>query len=222
MDLKVVIDKLARLIDPDSNMIDTINISMLNDGDEFLEWRTSIVLSIVNIEEDKTLKNTSVYIKDENNPTTLLRHRHPTLNLMISLLFASYTIDQTSYLDGIDKLKVIIAYFQQNNSFYYKNDDTELLDYPSFMVKAEEEKENYSKITMESISLTIEQLNQMWSYLGSKYMPSVLYKMRLCSVQSPDTTPENVITKVKVNLWENNRYNPIGQLESSGDFEPET
>lgn len=67
---------------------------------------------------------------------------------------------------------------------------------------------------MELVSLSMEQLNQMWSYLGSKYMPSVLYKMRLCAVQSPTTTQEKVINKVKINLWENDKNSPIGQLES--------
>lgn len=49
-------------------------------------------------------------------------------------------------------------------------------------------------------------------------MPSVLYKMRLCSIQSPDTMPENIITKVKINLWENNKNNMIGLIETS-EFE---
>lgn len=221
MDIKVAIDKLAKLIDTDGTIIDITNIATLNDGDDFLESKSPIILSIVNIEEDKTLKNQSIYIRDNNDPTSISKYRHPTLNLTISLLFSSYNIVQSKYLDGIDKLKVIIAYFQQNNSFFYKNDDTELLDYQSFMAKTEAEKENYSKMTMESVSLTMEQLNQMWSYLGSKYMPSVLYKMRLCSIQGTDTTPENVITQVKIKLWENNRHNPIGLIESSSDIEAE-
>ena len=218
MNLKIVIDKLSKLIDPGLTTIEVANIATLNDGDEFLLSKTAVVLSIVNIEEDKTMKNQSVYLKETNNNTTISRYKHPTQHLIISLLFSSYNKDLSKYLDGLDKLRTIISYFQQNNSFYYKNDYTELIEYTTFMGKTELEKEDYSKITTESVSLSMDQLNQMWSYLGSKYMPSVLYKMRLCTIQDTTTIQEKVIKKVKIDLWENDKNNIIGLLES-GEFD---
>ena len=218
MDLKIVIEQLSKLIDPGQGVIDITNIATLNDGDDFLESKSPIVLSIVNIEEDKTLKNQSVYLKSTNDQTNISRHKHPTQHLILSLLFSSYNKDLSKYLDGIDKLKNIIAYFQQNNSFYYKNDDTELIDYATFTGKTELQKQDYHKITTELVSLTMDQLNQMWSYLGSKYMPSVLYKMRLCTIQGPNTIQEKVIKKVKMDLWENDKNNSIGLLETQ-EFE---
>ena len=105
-----------------------------------------------------------------------------------------------------------------------------MIDYATFMAKTEIEKEDYEKVTMEFVSLSMEQLNQMWSYLGSKYMPSALYKMRLCTIQNTPTVSERVVKKIafrsgsrkincrKKNLWENNPHNPIGLLESN-EFE---
>jgi hypothetical protein len=216
MDLKIIIEKLAKLIDPGETVVCITNIATLNDGDEFLASKSPIVLSVVNIEEDKTLKNQSIYIKNTGvvNATAIDRYRHPTQHLIISILFSSYNQDLSKYLDGIGKLKTVIDYLQQNNSFYYKTDASELLDYPSFSAKTEVQKKNYSKITLESVSLGMEQLNQMWSYLGSKYMPSVLYKMRLCTIQSAETSEETIITKVKINLWENDKTSAIGLLET--------
>lgn len=216
MDLKIIIEKLAKLIDPGETVVCISNIATLNDGDEFLASKSPIVLSIVNIEEDKTLKNQSVYIKNTGvtNPTAIDRYRHPTQHLIISILFSSYNQDLSKYLDGIGKLKTVIDYLQQNNSFYYKNDASELLDYITFSAKTEAQKTSYSKITLESISLSMEQLNQMWSYLGSKYMPSVLYKMRLCTIQAAETSEQTIITKVKIDLWENDRTSAIGLLET--------
>ncbi|AUP79074.1 Pvc16 family protein [Flavivirga eckloniae] len=214
MDLKVIIEQLSKLIDPGETVIDITNIATLNDGDDFLVSKSPIVLSIVNIEEDKTQKNQSVYLKDTNNQTTISRYKHPTQHLIVSLLFSSYNKDLSKYLDGIEKLKTIIDYFQQHKSFYYKNDDSELITYDTFLTKTEVEKEDYYKLTMEFVSLSMEQLNQMWSYLGSKYMPSVLFKMRLCMIQSTNTVQDRVIKKVAINLWENDINNPIGLLET--------
>jgi hypothetical protein len=214
MDLKIVLEYLSKLVDPLDEVIDITNIAMLNDGDDFLESKTPIVLSIVNIEEDKTQKNQSIYIKDTNDKKNILRYNQPTQYLILSLLFSSYNKDLSKYLDGIDKLKNIISYFQQNNSFYYKNDDSEMIGYTTFLSKTDLEQVNYTKITMELVSLSMEQLNQMWSYLGSKYMPSVLYKMRLCPIQSATTIQEKVIQTVKINLWENDKNNPIGLIET--------
>ncbi len=214
MDLKVIIEQLSKLVDPGQTLVDITNIATLNDGDDFLISKSPIVLSIVNIEEDKTQKNQSVYLKSTNDNTNISRYNQPTQHLIISLLFSSYNKDLSKYLDGIDKLKVIINYFQQNKSFYYKNDDSEVIDYTAFLAKTALEKDDYHKITMEFVSLSMEQLNQMWSYLGSKYMPSVLYKMRLCSIQNTNTIQETVIKEVKINLWENDIKNPIGLIET--------
>lgn len=219
MDLKIVIEQLSKLVDPAQSFIDITNIATLNDGDEFLKVKSPIVLSIVNIEEDKTLKNQTVYLKNTNDLTQISRYKQPTQHLIISILFTSYNKDLSMYLGGIDKLKGVISYFQQNKSFYYKDDDTEMIDHDTFIVKTEAQQSHYEKITMESVSLSMEQLNQMWSYLGSKYMPSMLYKMRLCIIQNSPLIQDKVIKKVKVDLWENDKNNLIGLIES-GEFEP--
>lgn len=218
MNLKVVIEQLSKLVDPGQSVIEITNIATLNDGDDFLLAKTAITLSIVNIEEDKTLRNQSVYLKETNDHTQISRYKQPTQHLIISVLFASYSKDLSKYLDGLDKLKGVISYFQQNNSFYYKNDDTEMIDYNTYLGKTEAQQQNYHKITMESVSLSTEQLNQLWSYLGSKYMPSMLYKMRLCMIQDSPLVQDNVIKKVKVDLWENDQNNLIGFIES-GEFD---
>jgi hypothetical protein len=218
MDLKVIIEQLSKLIDPLQSFIDITNIATLNDGDEFLTTKSPIILSIVNIEEDKTLKNQSRYIANSNNHTDVSRYKHPTQYLILSLLFTSYNKDLSKYLDGINKLKSIIYFFQQNTSFYYKEDDTELITYDDFLAKSDVDKESYYKMTVESVSLSSEQLNQMWSYLGSKYMPSVLYKMRLCVIQESPQVQEKVVRKAKIDLWENDQENIIGSIES-GQFD---
>lgn len=222
MNIKVVLEKLAELIKKQVDIdLDITNIAALNDGDDFLESTFPIVMSIVNIEEDKTLRNQSVYLKELNNQTDIQRYRHPTKHLIISLLFSSYNKDLSKYLDGIDKLKNILYFFQQNNAVYYK-EGMALITYPDFIplnTPEQLESDGYAKITFETISLSIDQLNQMWSYLGSRYMPSVLVKMKLVHVQSDQTEGEKVIQRVRLKLWENNSQDGFGAIEEL-NFEP--
>lgn len=180
MNLRKLIESLCELVDPDGSMIEALNIATLNDGDEFFETSFPIILSIVNVEEDRMMKNQPEYFKKSENQIS--KYKNPTQYLVLSLLFASYNKVTYKYLDGIDNLNTILVFFQQHNSFFYKNDDTELITLENFYQKKESEKELYQKVTMEIVSLSTEQLYQMWSCLGSKYMPSMLFKMRLCMI----------------------------------------
>lgn len=202
--------------EPNSNTLDIAitNIATLEDTSKLNLTKSPLILSIVNIEEDRTLKNQSVYLKEADHKINISRYKNPTQHLIFSILFSSYVEESDLYLAGIEKLNLLINYFQQNNTFYYKSDDTELIYYPDFMSKTEAEKLNYSKITFETTSLTMEQLNQMWSYLGSKYMPSILFKMRLYPVQVDTIIKDEVIKEVKINLWENDKNNTIGLIET--------
>lgn len=223
MDIKVIIEKISKLIDPDSNsesnsagFLNVVNIATLSDGDEFLEQKSSITLSIVNIQEDKTLKNQSIYQK-KTDDNTIDKYAHPAKFLIFSILFASYNIDQSKYLEGIGKLQTVIDFFQQNNSFFYKISGAninEVITFPEYAQKSDTEKEDYSKITIMSVSLNIDQTNQMWSYLGSRYMPSVLYEMRILPIQKNEIENIKAIEKFKINMWENNKNDPTGLLES--------
>lgn len=219
MKISNILSKLISKINIEipSNVLDIeiTNIATLENQADSDMSKSPIILSIVNIEEDRTLKNQSVYLKETNNNTNISRFKNPTQHLIFSILFSSYLQESKFYLNGIEKLNLVINYFQQNNTFYYKNDDSELIYYLDFMSKTEVEKLNYSKITFETVSLNMEQLNQMWSYLGSKYMPSILFKMRLYPVQVDTVIKEEVIKEVKINLWENDKNNTIGLIETT-------
>lgn len=210
MNLKSIISELVKLVDPDINIA---NVATLNDGDEFLETKSSIVLSVVNIQEDKTLKNQSIYTAKKENKT-VETVAHPPQYLNISLLFTSYSKEQSKYLDGLEKLQNIIEYFQINNSFYYENTTKVLITYFTYKDLDEVEQKNHSKITLLSVSLSMEQLNQMWSYLGSKYMPSVLFEMRVLPIQKNVIAIKKPIEEIEVGLWRKNTENPADLLES--------
>ncbi|EJL75854.1 DUF4255 domain-containing protein [Chryseobacterium populi] len=186
-------------------IVELANIATLNDGDEFLSSKSSIILSVVNIEEDKVLKNQSLYKNYISPDDGIERYKNPTQNLILSLLFASYNIDQSKYAEGIDKLEVVIWYFQNQRVFYWQSPNL------SETIPASG---SYDKLIFEMVSLKTDQLNQMWSYLGAKYMPSVLYQVQMISIQVNETSTDGIIKKAKIQLWENNPHDSTGHLES--------
>ena len=186
-------------------IVELANIATLNDGDEFLSSKSSIILSIVNIEEDKILKNQTLYKNYIPLSDTVEKYKNPTQNLILSLLFASYNIDQSKYTEGIDKLEVVIRYFQNKRVFYWQAPNLSE-NIPG--------SGSYDKLIFEMVSLKTDQLNQMWSYLGAKYMPSVLYQVQMISIQAEETSSDEIIKKAKIQLWENNPNDSTGHIES--------
>lgn len=186
-------------------IVELANIATLNDGDEFLSSKSSIILSIVNIEEDKILKNQTLYKNYIQTSDSIEKYKNSTQNIVLSLLFTSYNIDQSKYTEGIDKLEVVIRYFQNKRVFYWQAPNL-LEDLP--------ESDSYDKLIFEMVSLKKDQLNQMWSYLGAKYMPSVLYQVQMISIQAEETSSDKIIKKAKIQLWENNPNDSTGHIES--------
>jgi hypothetical protein len=63
------------------------------------------------------------------------------------------------------------------------------------------------KLILEMNSLNFDQLNQLWSIIGGKYQPSVVYRMRMVTVDSvtderkPDKRNRNAVS-FKVEIYD--------------------
>lgn len=201
--LKTKVDTYNGSVSP---VIEISNIATLNDGDEFLDSTSPIILSVINIEEDRLAKTPNLYIKKEN-PRGIDKLKNPTQHFTTSVLFTAYNKVQTNdkYLDGISKLEHVIRCFQEQHVFYI-NGTTEVD--PLTQV--------HTKLILDLESLKINELNQLWSMLGNKYMPSVLYKMRMISIQNENVDGEGLIEEFKIKLWENSNPKDLtGQLEET-------
>ncbi len=202
MNLKALIEKLAETI---SDKIEIANVALLGDADNGLQSNSAIILSIVNLEEDKVLKNQTLYQPYVPGDTTINKKKNPTQNLSLSLLFSSYNNSQEKYLDGIDKLEEVIRFFQNNLVLYW--DGTNLSD--------TEPMGSFDKVLIDMISLKLDQVNQLWSYLGAKYLPSVLYRLQFIPVQVEENQADGIVQKAKIQLWDNDKNDIAGELESA-------
>lgn len=59
--------------------------------------------------------------------------------------------------------------------------------------------EHVEKIMMDVFSMNFEQINHLWGILGGKYIPSVLYKLRILPVQKSELKGADVIRAIREN-----------------------
>lgn len=147
------------------------NLSKLDGSAEDLTLPVSdrVILSVVNIQQDDTLRNMPAnrQVFDQDGlPRGVARH--PGVFLNVFLLIGANKIN---YPTGLLRIAQIIGFFQK----------TPLL--------TEDQLPGLSQMGLEKIhfdlySTTFEELNQLWGIMGSRYLPSVVYKMRMAYVDS--------------------------------------
>jgi hypothetical protein len=128
-----------------------------------------VYISLVNLEEEGTMKNTRHYIKQDNE----VRYRQPSVFLNLYLLFTFY---HTDYEKNLLQLSRTVEFFQSRPTFPNQH-----------LVPGNAFPESVEKLVFDLYNLNLEQLNHLWGVLGSTYLPSVLYKVRLVEVQSDET-----------------------------------
>lgn len=120
------------------------------------------IISVVNVEEDRVAKMQENYIKTD--ATTV--YKSPPVYLNLYVLFA---VNRLDYKESLQWLGHIIQYFQHQNVFT-PDSHPALGETP------------IQKLIIDLHTLNFEQSNQMWSTLGGKYIPSVLYKIRQVTI----------------------------------------
>lgn len=163
--------------------IELANISSLDGGAESSESRSSIILSVINIEENKELKN---QIPHHYSPT-IASYQQDSTSLVLSLLFTSCHTDQSKYADGLDKLDDITAYFRKNSKLYLQD---------SNITQTSPSNGSYDIMVLSMVNQKTDQLSQVWSYLGSKYQPSLLYQLQIISFEEENILPPGGIISI--------------------------
>ena len=153
---------LMRAFDLHENVVVVSNI-LEQDGSVTTHVDNKIVVSLVNIEKDSlplvqqnTRVSTTSRMTDVNLP----------IHLNLYLMFASY-FSGSNYQEGLKFLSKTISYFQGQSVFDHQNSPG--LD------------RNIDKLVLDIQNLSIDELSNLWGILSGKYLPSVLYKVRMVS-----------------------------------------
>jgi hypothetical protein len=156
--------------------------------------REKIVLSIVNIKEEKTLKNIPTYVR--NDVTLKATYENPPVFLNFLLLVTSTHVD---YDSAITYLSRVVRFFQHKNVFTQDNVDPSILDNVKIVKQPVSplDKPETFKLIFDLYSPTLEEVNHLWGTLGGKQYPFVLYMMRMLDLKYKAVQSESgLITEV--------------------------
>ena len=135
------------------------------DGKVSSSNENKVILSLVNVEQDISLKNLQPPPRD---PSGVLKSNLPLDTNCYILVAANFY--ESNYRTGLKFISSIIQFFQANPSWNKQNS-------PGLPVEIVQMK-------IELYTQSFEQLNHLWSALGCKYMPSILYKVRLITINN--------------------------------------
>jgi hypothetical protein len=119
-------------------------------------------ISLINIEEDRISKSPENFVRAFDGSIV---YKNPKIFLNLYILFAA---NLSSYTESLKRVSFIIQFFQYQNVF------TPLTS-PSIPAGIDE-------FILDMITLSYQDLNNLWGILGSRYLPSVMYKCRLITI----------------------------------------
>lgn len=168
--LKNELESFINLKDASVNVvIDNIGLFETSKGDTLTN---NIVVTLVNIEEESTLKNQPALRRPVIN-AGIYQNPPVFLNLYV-LLTCNYS--GNDYLLALKRLSYIIQFLQSKNSFSASSSVT------GGSIDLTEDDITDLKFTLELYTLTFEQINHLWGSLGGRQMPFAMYKLRLVAI----------------------------------------
>lgn len=130
---------------------------------------TDIILTLLNLQEETTLKNKPNYSVEG----TRITYKNNVVNLNLYILFSA---NNDKYNEALKNLSKIIEFFQGKKVFaqansIYNRDDVSMSRITNF------------RFVVDLFTPTFEELNFVWGTLGGKQIPSVMYKVSLVEIE---------------------------------------
>lgn len=182
--LSVVLDELnaflaARFARPDKLAVLSSLSNM--DGSSVSGLDGKLILTLVNIGKETAAPALGTPTRAGDG--AYVRNAAPLhLNLYV-MLAASFS----NYMEALKMLSCALGFFQGRPSF----DAQSCAVFPPHL----------DKITVELVSISTQEMNNLWGILGAKYLPSAMYKLRMVTLQqgwAGEVVPE--VNKPDVNV----------------------
>ena len=132
-------------------------------------------MTLINIEEERIGKAQDPYIKkNKDNKAEGYLKANPPIRINLELMFSAAFPE--NYDEALKHISYVIECFQGKN--VYKS-----VDYPAVLPPIE-------KLTLNLLNKEFNQLHPIWTMIGAKYLPSVIYKAKLLVINSQQPPQE--------------------------------
>lgn len=163
-------------------------------GEVNLDDNFHITIMLVGLEEERREGKRPRFVEKEDKKIVKL---NPPVELDLFILFVAH---QSNYETALRDLSGVISFFQSNSVF----DELRFPSLNSAVVDAENKPWRLiEKLIFNLYSLSFEQQNNLWAMLGSKYIPSAVYKMKMLTVFDTKSR-ERAVPITELNFNENN------------------
>lgn len=143
------------------------------DGKVNLNDAMHVTLMLVGVEEERREGKRPYYIPIENNQVARL---NAPVEVNLNVLFVA---NNSNYETALRDLSNVIGFFQSNAVF-------DVLRYPALNANVlhpdNKPWQTIDKLIFRMMSLSFEQQNNLWSMLGPKYIPSIVYRMNMLTI----------------------------------------
>lgn len=118
-----------------------------------------VVITLINIEHETSVSNKRSMVQDGDS---YLRYNSPvSVNFYI---VCTAHFKESNYVEAVKFISTVILFFQGKHLFTHQN--TPGLD------------DNIDKLSLEIVNQDHQHLSSFWSFIGTRYMPSVIFKVR--------------------------------------------
>jgi len=165
------LDSSLRVSSPHSEPWVLLSNIVDHEGRVYEAAKHKLVVSVAGIQHETTISTRSrtTPLKDRDDQFGVVAQP---LYVNLLLLFVANFYDK-NYADGLDMISRTISFFQQTPFFTHET----LPDLDTTI----------DKITLEMVNLDLTQANYLMSMAGLKYLPAVLYRLRMIPFRSDDT-----------------------------------
>ena len=155
------------------NLVKLENIALLEtsaNNSEKVDGK--IILTLINLDEEKTLKNLPNY-KVINKQST--EYKNPPIHLNLYLLISA---NCNTYVNSLRSISKTIEFFQGKSIFTSEN--------TIYTVKEDFDVLNNFKLIVNLHTPTFEELNHIWGTLGGRQLPSVIYQIQMIEIDKKE------------------------------------
>jgi len=157
------------------NLVKLENIALLEtsaNNSEKVDGK--IILTLINLDEEKTLKNLPNY-KIINKQST--EYKNPPIHLNLYLLISA---NCNTYVNSLRSISKTIEFFQGKSIFTSEN--------TTYTVKEDFDVLSNFKLIVNLHTPTFEELNHIWGTLGGRQLPSVIYQIQMIEIDKKELT----------------------------------